>query len=51
MRTISRAVVDDSAKPSKTLFDDPDGNNVGNGADLKLYQGGDWQGIIDKTPT
>ncbi|MCP9486449.1 MAG: alpha-amylase family glycosyl hydrolase [Gaiellaceae bacterium MAG52_C11] len=31
-----------------TLFDDPDGNNVGNGADLKLYQGGDWQGIIDK---
>lgn len=33
-----------------TLFDDPDGNNVGNGADLKLYQGGDWQGIIDKIP-
>jgi len=31
-----------------TLFDDPDGNNVGNGADLKLYQGGDWQGIINK---
>jgi len=23
-----------------TLFDDPDGNNIGNGADLKLYQGG-----------
>jgi cyclomaltodextrin glucanotransferase len=38
-------------KPSgfdPTLFDDPDGNNVGNGADLKLYQGGDWQGIINK---
>lgn len=26
-----------------TLFD-------GSGADLKLYQGGDWQGIIDKIP-
>lgn len=33
-----------------TLFDDPDGNNQGNGKDLKLYQGGDFQGIIDKIP-
>lgn len=33
-----------------TLFDDPDGNGRGNGVDLKLYQGGDWQGIIDKIP-
>jgi len=33
-----------------TLFDDPDGNGLGNGSDLKLYQGGDWQGIIDKIP-
>ncbi|MEO3859062.1 alpha-amylase family glycosyl hydrolase [Acrocarpospora sp. B8E8] len=33
-----------------TLFDDPDNNNVGNGSDLKLYQGGDWDGIIAKIP-
>jgi glycosidase len=33
-----------------TLFDDPDLNGRGNGDDLKLYQGGDWQGIIDKIP-
>ncbi|MEV0587476.1 alpha-amylase family glycosyl hydrolase [Nonomuraea sp. NPDC050310] len=33
-----------------TLFDDPDANNVGNGADLKLYQGGDFDGIIAKIP-
>ncbi len=33
-----------------TLFDDPDSNGRGNGSDLKLYQGGDWQGIIDKIP-
>lgn len=33
-----------------TLFDDPDGDNIGNGEDLKLYQGGDFQGIIDKIP-
>lgn len=33
-----------------TLFDDPDGDGRGNGDDLKLYQGGDWQGIIDKIP-
>lgn len=33
-----------------TLFDDPDGNNAGNGNDLKLYQGGDWQGIVNKIP-
>lgn len=33
-----------------TLFDDPDGDGNGNGNDLKLYQGGDWQGIIDKIP-
>jgi len=33
-----------------TLFDDPDANGRGNGSDLKLYQGGDWQGIIDKIP-
>jgi glycosidase len=33
-----------------TLFDDPDSNGRGNGDDLKLYQGGDWQGIIDKIP-
>lgn len=32
------------------LFDDPDGDGLGNGEDLKLYQGGDWQGIIDKIP-
>ena len=38
-------------KPSgfdPTLFDDPDANGIGNGVDLKLYQGGDWQGIINK---
>lgn len=33
-----------------TLFDDPDNDGLGNGDDLKLYQGGDWQGIIDKIP-
>lgn len=33
-----------------TLFDDPDLNGRGNGVDLKLYQGGDWQGIINKIP-
>lgn len=33
-----------------TLFDDPDLDTHGNGDDLKLYQGGDWQGIIDKIP-
>lgn len=33
-----------------TLFDDPDLNGRGNGDDLKLYQGGDWQGIVDKIP-
>lgn len=33
-----------------TLFDDPDLNGRGNGDDLKLYQGGDWQGIINKIP-
>lgn len=33
-----------------TLFDDPDMNGRGNGDDLKLYQGGDWQGIINKIP-
>jgi glycosidase len=33
-----------------TLFDDPDLDGNGNGDDLKLYQGGDWQGIIDKIP-
>lgn len=33
-----------------TLFDDPDGDGWGNGDDLKLYQGGDWQGIIDQIP-
>jgi glycosidase len=33
-----------------TLFDDPDLDGHGNGDDLKLYQGGDWQGIIDKIP-
>lgn len=33
-----------------TLFDDPDANGRGNGNDLKLYQGGDWQGIISKIP-
>ncbi len=32
----------------RTLFDDPDGNGIGNGTDLKLYQGGDFHGIIDK---
>ncbi|MCX2802441.1 alpha-amylase family glycosyl hydrolase [Microbulbifer thermotolerans] len=33
---------------SASLFDDPDQDGLGNGDDLKLYQGGDWQGIIDK---
>jgi len=33
-----------------TLFDDPDNDGTGNNSDLKLYQGGDWQGIIDKIP-
>lgn len=33
-----------------TLFDDPDLNGRGNGDDLKLYQGGDWQGIVDQIP-
>jgi glycosidase len=40
-------------KPSgfdPTLFDDPDGNNQGNGSDLKLYQGGDFDGVIAKIP-
>lgn len=40
-------------KPSgfdATLFDDPDGNNQGNGSDLKLYQGGDFDGIVAKIP-
>lgn len=35
---------------SELLFDDSDNNNKGDGDDLKLYQGGDFQGIIDKIP-
>lgn len=35
---------------SAQLFDDSDNNNKGDGNDLKLYQGGDFQGIIDKIP-
>lgn len=35
---------------SPLLFDDSDNNNTGDGDDLKLYQGGDFQGIIDKIP-
>ncbi|GIP15895.1 putative cyclomaltodextrin glucanotransferase [Paenibacillus montaniterrae] len=33
-----------------TLFDDANQDGRGDGNDLKLYQGGDWQGIIDKIP-
>lgn len=33
-----------------TLFDDANGDGRGDGNDLKLYQGGDWKGIIDKIP-
>ncbi|HTG68539.1 MAG TPA: alpha-amylase family glycosyl hydrolase [Candidatus Udaeobacter sp.] len=33
-----------------TLFDDANSDGKGDGNDLKLYQGGDWQGIIDKIP-
>ncbi|WP_299946690.1 alpha-amylase family glycosyl hydrolase [uncultured Microbulbifer sp.] len=36
------------AGSSVSLFDDPDQDGLGNGDDLKLYQGGDWQGIVDK---
>lgn len=36
------------AGSSSNIFDDPDRDGLGNGDDLKLYQGGDWQGIIDK---
>lgn len=35
---------------SPTLFDDKNGDGLGDGNDLKLYQGGDFQGIIDKIP-
>lgn len=35
---------------SSALFDDADSDGRGDGNDLKLYQGGDWQGIIDKIP-
>jgi len=35
---------------SAELFDDANGDNIGDGNDLKLYQGGDFQGIIDKIP-
>ncbi|MEW9701379.1 alpha-amylase family glycosyl hydrolase [Paenibacillus sp. SI8] len=31
-----------------TLFNDSNGDGRGDGADLKLFQGGDWQGIINK---
>jgi len=33
-----------------SLFDDANNDGRGDGNDLKLYQGGDWQGIIDKIP-
>lgn len=33
-----------------TLFDDANSDGKGDGNDLKLYQGGDWQGIINKIP-
>lgn len=32
------------------LFDDANSDGQGDGDDLKLYQGGDWQGIIDQIP-
>lgn len=35
---------------SAQLFDDSNNDNKGDGDDLKLYQGGDFQGIIDKIP-
>ncbi|QAA34787.1 alpha-amylase family glycosyl hydrolase [Clostridium manihotivorum] len=35
---------------SKELFDDKNNDGKGDGADLKLYQGGDFQGIINKIP-
>lgn len=35
---------------SKILFDDKNNDGLGDGNDLKLYQGGDFQGIIDKIP-
>ncbi|THF78797.1 alpha-amylase family glycosyl hydrolase [Cohnella fermenti] len=35
---------------SSALFDDSNSDGIGDGDDLKLYQGGDWQGIIDKIP-
>ncbi|MDO6355889.1 alpha-amylase family glycosyl hydrolase [Caloramator sp. CAR-1] len=35
---------------SPTLFDDKNGDGLGDGNDLKLYQGGDFQGIINKVP-
>jgi len=35
---------------SNALFDDSNSDGIGDGDDLKLYQGGDWQGIIDKIP-
>ncbi|MGG1633731.1 alpha-amylase family glycosyl hydrolase [Paenibacillus sp. NRS-1760] len=38
------------AGSSAALFDDANGDGKGDGNDLKLYQGGDWQGIIDKIP-
>lgn len=35
---------------SKSLFDDKNNDGIGDGSDLKLYQGGDFQGIIEKIP-
>jgi glycosidase len=35
---------------SKELFDDKNNDGKGDGVDLKLYQGGDFQGIINKIP-
>lgn len=35
---------------NSALFDDANSDGKGDGNDLKLYQGGDWQGIINKIP-
>ncbi|CAM3446180.1 alpha-amylase family glycosyl hydrolase [Marinicrinis lubricantis] len=38
------------AGTNSALFDDSNGDGRGDGNDLNKYQGGDWQGIIQKIP-
>lgn len=39
-----------NVQTNNEVFDDMDHDGYGDGNDLKLYQGGDFKGIIDKIP-